>query len=97
MHVHFEAFSTVLGDDCRERILARDRSQVVADCRRILAAQLRSQHWGFRAIGDALLRHHSTIIHLVRSHKQLIECNDDYRALVDKCALPLLDNAFDKP
>ncbi len=57
---------------------------MVSDCRRIVAVYLRKQHYSLSTIGRELGRHHTTVLHLLRSHEALQETDEGYRRLVEE-------------
>lgn len=87
MYVHYSALKPVLRCDCtRAAIRARNRTPQFVDCRRIVAAHLHERGFSLNQIGIELNRHHTTVLHLLRSHKQLLESDDAYRKAVESCA-----------
>ena len=86
MYVHYPALAAVFRNDCtRAAIRARNHSPQFVDCRRIVAAHLRTRGFSLKQIGIELNRHHTTVLYLLRSHEQLLESDANYRATVESC------------
>jgi chromosomal replication initiation ATPase DnaA len=93
VYVHYPALQPLLHSGLsRERVIHTSKSQPLCDSRRIVAAHLRKRGYSLSAIGRELNRHHTTIIHLLRSHQELIESDAKYRALVELCEVQFLDS-----
>ena len=93
MYVHYPALKPLLNCDLnRERVIQASKSQPLCDSRRIVAAHLRKRGYSLPEIGRELNRHHTTIIHLLRSHQELIESDANYRLLVELCEVQFLDS-----
>ena len=86
MYVHYPALKPVLPANCtRSRLRAYNATPQLSDCRRIVAAHLRERGYSLKQIGIELNRHHTTIIHLLRSHEELMQSDAAYRARVESC------------
>jgi chromosomal replication initiation ATPase DnaA len=90
MHINYDAFAGVLGTNPKERLLEQNRTALVCDCRRLLAAHLRAHHYSLPLIGKTLKRHHTTVLHLIRTHDELISTDAHYRKLVETCGERIL-------
>jgi chromosomal replication initiation ATPase DnaA len=83
MHINYDAFAGVLGTNPKERLLEQNRTALVCDCRRLLAAHLRAHHFSLPLIGKTLKRHHTTVLYLLRTHDELLQSDKQYRTLVE--------------
>lgn len=83
MHINYDAFAEVLGTNPKERLLEQNRTALVCDCRRLLAAHLRAHHFSLNLIGRTLKRHHTTVLYLLRTHDELLQSDKQYRTLVE--------------
>lgn len=83
MHINYDAFAGVLGTNPKERLLEQNRTALVCDCRRLLAAHLRAHHFSLPLIGKTLRRHHTTVLYLLRTHDELLQSDKQYRTLVE--------------
>lgn len=90
MHINYDAFTGVLGANPKERLLEQNRTALVCDCRRLLAAHLRAHHYSLPLIGKTLKRHHTTVLYLLRTHDELFSTDESYRSLVKRCGDVLL-------
>ena len=90
-------FTPILGANPQARILEQNRTAIVCDCRRILAAALRTNHYSLHRIARILHRHHTTVIHLLQTHKELLESDAAYRTLVETCGERILVHDDDDP
>ena len=97
MRINYDAFIPILGANPQARILEQNRTAIVCDCRRILAAALREQHCSLHRIARTLHRHHTTVIHLLQTHKELLESDASYRELVETCGERVLVHDDDDP
>lgn len=84
MPINYDALIPLLGMNPQERLRARNTSPLVSDCRRIVAVALRKQHYSLPFIGRELARHHTTVLHLLRSHEALMEVDEQYRRFVEE-------------
>jgi chromosomal replication initiation ATPase DnaA len=93
VYVHYPALKPLL--KCtpnRERVIERENSQILCDSRRIVAAHLRERGYSLSTIGRELNRHHTTVLYLLRSHKELLETSHEYKQLVENCGNRFLDS-----
>jgi chromosomal replication initiation ATPase DnaA len=84
MHINYDAFADVLGTNPKERLLEQNRTTLVCDCRRLLAAHLRAHHFSLPLIGKTLKRHHTTVLYLLRTHDELLQSDKQYRTFVER-------------
>ncbi len=84
MHINYDAFAHVLGTNPKERLLEQNRTALVCDCRRLLAAHLRAHHYSLPLIGKTLKRHHTTVLYLLRTHDELLQSDGQYRTFVER-------------
>ncbi len=97
MRINYDAFTPILGANPQAKILEPNRTAIVCDCRRILAAALRANHCSLHRIARTMQRHHTTILHLLRTHEALLEYDETYRKLVESCGERVLVHDDDDP
>jgi hypothetical protein len=97
MYINYDAFTPILGANAKERLLEPNRTAIVCDCRRILAASLRANHCSLNVIARTLQRHHTTVLNLLRTHEALLEYDENYRKLVESCGERILVHEADEP
>ena len=83
MRINYYTFADVLGTNPKERLLEQNRTALVCDCRRLLAAHLRAHHSSLPLIGKTLKRHHTTVLYLLRAHDELLQSDKQYRTLAE--------------
>ena len=77
-----------------ERITGNDHGPRTTDARRVIAVAMRQQEYMLSEIGSVLDRHHTTVVHYLRSAKNLAETDAQFRVLYDYGLSLGLDPAY---